>query len=124
MTLDGKILVVDDDKSVLLSTVSFFEDEGYDVVSAESAEDALELLADEPVAVAVVDMRLPVMDGNDFIRAAADMKPGLKFIVLTGSAQYNIPTDIQSLGVTPEHVLKKPLVEMKVLMDAVQDLSK
>ncbi|MFC1673239.1 response regulator [Pseudomonadota bacterium] len=117
-----KILVIDDDPSVLLSTVCYLEDEGYEVISAESAEAGLAMLEDGTVNVAVVDMRLPGMDGNDFIRAASKVDKDLKYIVLTGSAQYAIPTDVAELGVANAQVLKKPLIEMNKITDEIKRL--
>ncbi len=122
MPRESKILVLDDDKSVLLNTVCYLEDEGFIVISAESAEDALNFLDAEAPGVAVVDMRLPGMDGNDFIREAVKIKPDLKFIVMTGSSQYSIPADLRALGITQEDILKKPLAEMKRITDRIEFL--
>lgn len=122
MAPETKIIVVDDDKNVLLSTVCFLEDEGFEVVSAGSAEQALDMLDVEEPDIAVVDMRLPGIDGNDFIREAAKKKPDLQYIVLTGSAHYTIPSDVVDLGVSQDLVLKKPLMEMSLITDAVEVL--
>ena len=123
MATKPNILVVDDDKNVLLSTVCFLEDEGFEVASAKSAEEALDMLDTHDLDIALVDMRLPGMDGNDFIREAAKKKSGMKFIVLTGSALYIIPSDLADLGITEDVVLKKPLMEMGKISDAIEALS-
>lgn len=124
MATKKKIIVVDDDKNVLLSTVCFLEDEGFEVVSAGSAEEALDMLDAEKPDIAVVDMRLPGIDGNDFIREAVKKVPDMKYIVLTGSAHYTIPSDVIKLGVTQDVVLKKPLMEMNLITAAIETLLK
>lgn len=123
MSTDKKILVIDDDKNVLLSTVCFLEDEGYQVGSAESAEAALKMVDEEAFDVAVVDMRLPGMDGNDFIREASKKGSGLQFIVLTGSAHYSIPPDFAQYKIGQDQVLHKPLLEMSIITDAIRKLT-
>lgn len=117
-----KILALDDDRAVLVSTVFYLEDEGYDVISAESAEDALDLLDAEAPDIALVDMRLPGMDGNDFIREAAKKLPDLQYIVMTGSSVYEVPKDLQELGVCDDTVLKKPLNDMAKITEVIDRL--
>ena len=70
-----RVLVVDDESCIRNSLVNYLEDRGCKVVSAESAEEALETLRTEAVDVAIVDIRLPGMDGNGLIFAAHEMLP-------------------------------------------------
>lgn len=62
-----RILVVDDEQMVRENLVDYLEDEGLDVISVGSAEEALNLMKTEHADIAIVDMRLPVMHGNDLI---------------------------------------------------------
>lgn len=57
------ILVVDDDHGVRLLLRRVLQDEGYRVVDAERALDALDMLKDEPVDLALVDVMMPGRDG-------------------------------------------------------------
>lgn len=61
------ILVVDDETPVRISLAAYLEDEGFEVRVADSAERALESVSADPPDVAVVDLRLPGMDGASFI---------------------------------------------------------
>lgn len=124
MTDTSKVLIIDDEKNVLLSTQCFLEDEGYDVTTAASAEEALEFLKENEPDIALVDMRLPGMDGNDFIREASKKKAGLKYVVVTGSAHYAVPDELATLGVCEECVIKKPLTDMSVITQTIERLLK
>jgi DNA-binding response OmpR family regulator len=66
----GQLLVVEDDEAIRLTLRLALEDEGYEVVDAASAEDALDVARRLPVDVIVVDLMLGEMDGYEFIRRA------------------------------------------------------
>jgi len=114
-----KILVIDDDKSVLTSTACFLEDEGFTVAAVGTAEEGLNTLDTEAPDIAIVDLRLPGMDGNAFIREASRKQSNLHYIVMTGSAQYDIPDDLKELGITQNMVLKKPIEQMSVITELI-----
>ena len=57
------VLVVDDDPLILRVVSTVLDLEAYEVVTAESAEEAMRLLPDHPVDVVVADVMMPGMDG-------------------------------------------------------------
>lgn len=114
-------LILDDEESIRQSIAAFMEDEGYLVFQAESSEEALEIVRTYPIDDAVVDIRLPGQDGNTFMLEAKKIRPNIKFVVHTGSADYIPPRAIQELGVTPEKVLIKPACDLNVICDALKD---
>jgi len=61
-----KILIIDDDAGVRDSMQEFIKDSGYDIYTASSAEEALELLKSEIVDVVITDIMLTGMDGLEF----------------------------------------------------------
>ncbi len=81
-------LILDDEESIRQSIAAFMEDEGYLVFQAESSEEALEIVRNHPIDDAVVDIRLPGHDGNTFMLEAKKLRPNIKFVVHTGSADY------------------------------------
>lgn len=113
------VLVVDDDEFVRINLLAFLEDEGLMVLSATSGEIALDLLADRPVDVALVDMRLPGMDGNAFIQQAHERHPQVRFIIHTGSIDYTLPDSLKKIGVDQDLVFHKPVSDMKILHQAI-----
>jgi DNA-binding NarL/FixJ family response regulator len=94
---------------------------GFAVTTAATAEEAFELLSRVSVDVAVVDIRLPGMDGQAFILRAHQLCPDLRFVIYTGSLDYEISPELRSLGLGERHVLHKPLRDMGVLAEAVRD---
>ncbi len=114
-----RVLILDDEEDVRRSLGDYFEDEGFDTVLCPNAAIALDILHVKHVDACIVDMRLPGMDGNEFIRRASAVFPDLVFFVHTGSTAYSVPADLQEIGLTPNHVFTKPLEDMSVLRDAI-----
>lgn len=81
-----KILIIDDDAGVRDSMQEFIKDSGYDIYTASSAEEALELLKSEIVDVVITDIILTGMDGlelTDLIKHNYD----IDVIVMTGYSE-------------------------------------
>ncbi|BBO82206.1 hypothetical protein DSCO28_27720 [Desulfosarcina ovata subsp. sediminis] len=119
-----RVLVVDDEPSIRNSLVEFLEDFEFDVFAADSAENALDLIARFPIDVAIVDIRLPKLDGDSLILQAYQLRPNMRFLIHTGSVEYKLDQDLRDLGVTPEHVFLKPQMNLSVFRDAIAKLMK
>lgn len=103
-----KILILDDEESIRQSIAAFMEDEGFVVFEAGSTEEALAILKENDIFGAVVDIRLPGKDGNNFMTQARKINPDIRLIVNTGSADYIPPDDIKKLGISSKRVFIKP----------------
>lgn len=82
------ILVVDDELSIHTLLTDFLEHRGYRVRCATSAEDAIALLEQSPVAAVVLDVRMPGRSGLDvlqFVRADARFRK-VPVLILTGAS--------------------------------------
>ena len=64
------ILVVDDEADLVASYERLLRRKGYGIVSAGSRVEGLRLVAREPLALVITDLRLPDGDGLDLVRAA------------------------------------------------------
>ncbi len=118
-----RVLVVEDEPSVRNSLKGFLEDYEFDVSIAESAEEALALLAEVPPChVAIVDIRLPGMNGDAMILKAHEKWPKIHFIIYTGSADYHLSEDLKHIGINYAHVFFKPQQDLSVFVKAIQDL--
>ncbi len=111
------LLILDDEQTIRESIVAFMEDEGYVVFEACSTEQALNIIKENRIDHAVVDIRLPGEDGNHFIVQALKIVPHMKIIIHTGSADYAIPEAVQKLGITDEMVLIKPVADLNRMKD-------
>jgi len=82
------VLVVEDDSTVLDITSFLLESEGYDVLTAVNAMDALLTLADHPeVALVLTDVNMPgAMDGIDLVRELHRVGNNVRCVVVSGDA--------------------------------------
>lgn len=87
MDEEVKILCVDDERSVLKALERLFLDSDYEIITAESGEEGLEMLKKEPTLQLVIsDYRMPGMNGVDFLREVYRLRPETVRIVLSGYA--------------------------------------
>jgi CheY-like chemotaxis protein len=117
-----KVLVVDDEIAVCSNVAAFLEDEGFTVFSAASGEEALDLLLKQKIDVAIIDIRLPGIDGDTLILRAHEILPELKFLIHTGSTNFSVSRSIEDIGVKEEQVFRKPLLDMSVLTKGILKL--
>ena len=80
------VLFVDDESSILSSLRRLFRPQGYRILLAESGAAGLEVLRKEPVDLVISDMRMPVMDGAQFLEQVRAGWPSVIRILLTGYA--------------------------------------
>lgn len=117
-----RILVLDDDDGIRMNLVSYLEYADYNVVAASSGEAALQILERHPIHLTIVDMRLPGMDGNTFIQKAHRIQKEMRFVIFTGSTNYTIPKAIAEIGLEPEHLFYKPLDDMAILIQTIDEI--
>jgi DNA-binding NtrC family response regulator len=81
-----KLMLVDDEERYLLTTAKLMEKKGIEVVTAQSGEQALELLKVHEIHVVILDIKMPGMDGFKTLRAIKTLYPPVEVILLTGHA--------------------------------------
>jgi DNA-binding NtrC family response regulator len=81
-----RILIVDDEDSLLMTLVANLELEGFEVVGAENALRALELLRRETFDLILTDIRMPGMNGVELFRNIRSQNPAMPVILMTGFA--------------------------------------
>ena len=86
MNEKGSLLIVDDETIVRDSLSKWFQEEGYEVGTAESAPQALKLLAQGHWDLALVDIKMPGTDGIELQRRLHEINPELIVIIMTGYA--------------------------------------
>jgi CheY-like chemotaxis protein len=118
-----KILIIDDEASIRNSMSEFFDDFGLEVTAVASAEAALRVLQDQRFDVAIVDIRLPGIDGDALIIKARDIIPTLRFIIHTGSVEYRLSESLRSIGLRNQDIFIKPVADLSELVTAVQALA-
>lgn len=82
----ARILIVDDEEAILETMAFTFEDD-YDVLTATSARQALQILDEQPpIAAVITDQRMPEMTGVEFLARVCERHPNTTRIILTGYA--------------------------------------
>jgi DNA-binding response OmpR family regulator len=82
------ILVVDDDEAIRTLLQEELEEEGYKVMIATNARDALKMVAAESLDLVILDIRMPGMDGLEALPRILGIKEGLPVIMNTAYSQY------------------------------------
>ncbi len=108
----SRILVVDDDKHILRTLQILLEEDGHEVYAAGCAEDALPILQDGPVDVALVDLQLPGMSGTDLLRILRDKYRNVESIIIT--AHGSIATAVEAMKEGAFDYLTKPFTPEQV----------
>jgi CheY-like chemotaxis protein len=92
------LLLVDDEESILSALRRLLRRDGYHILTANSGEEALQILADNPVDVVMSDQRMPGMSGVDLLRQVKVVYPDVVRIVLSGYTELQSITDAINEG--------------------------
>jgi two-component system response regulator (stage 0 sporulation protein F) len=82
------ILIVDDDDAIRMLIEMELSEEGYRVLTASNAKDALKMVEKEDLDLVILDIRMPGMDGLEALPRMLGLKQGLKVILNTAYSQY------------------------------------
>ncbi len=119
----NSVLILDDEASLRLSLVDFFIDIGWQVEECKSAKEALDILNTRFFDLVIVDIRLPDMDGETFMHHAHALHPSLRFVVHTGSLEYQSSSSPTPDGPNIEAVIHKPVIDMQPFLDIINRIS-
>jgi PAS domain S-box-containing protein len=104
---DDKALVVDDQPDVLDMAVELFRSLGYEVLSANNGQDALEILKRTPdIGVLFSDVVMPGMNGIELGRQARNLAPAIKVVLASGYATPAL--DMDESGLEDFQFITKP----------------
>jgi two-component system nitrogen regulation response regulator NtrX len=101
------ILIVDDEESIRKSLKDILGDEGYEVATAASGREALDVLAEAQPALALLDIAMPDMDGIETLRRFKEARPDMQVVMITGHG--TIDTAVQTTKMGAYDFLQKPL---------------
>jgi len=110
-------LVVDDEPDILDAIVRMFRDD-YRTLTAQSAPEALEIVASEPVQVAMADQRMPEMTGIEFLSELREKHPHIVRVLFTGYSDIDNVIDAINKGRVYRYISKpwKP-AELKLFVE-------
>jgi len=96
---DGKVLIVDDDKSVRDFLEKFLKQKGYlRVQSVKAGQEALDILEKEDIRLVLLDIKLPGMGGMEVLRKIKEIKKDTGVIMITGFPEEATAKEALKLG--------------------------
>jgi len=107
------ILIVDDDKVILQSLKNILESEGYGVYTAETGQEAIRLVKENAFNLALLDTKLPDMEGTELLTTMLSISPQMMKIMLTGYP--SLENAVKSLNLKANAYLMKPVTPEKLL---------
>lgn len=117
----SKILVVDDEPDIVSALKHFLSVKGYDVISAFSGEEALNILAEEKADLILLDIMMPGLKGGEVARIIKERYPHMKIIVVTGySDEANVLSQVHPL----DGIFIKPVRLQELYNKLLDTLSK
>ncbi|MEO8376207.1 MAG: response regulator [Candidatus Sumerlaeota bacterium] len=120
MTAKSRLLVADDDPTLLNLLKKTLVREGFEVETARNGEEALRLLADcANFDLLITDVRMPVKNGEELVRDARKLCPGLKVIFITGYCEQDERGRIASQG--DSEIIAKPF-KIPDLLEVIERL--
>ncbi|MFA5354380.1 MAG: sigma-54 dependent transcriptional regulator [Thermodesulfovibrionales bacterium] len=104
--INPKILVVDDERFITWSLKQHLEKEGYEAVSAESGEEAIELFKEEIPDIVILDIHLPGISGLETLEAIKKINKDVIGIIIT--AHGDIETAVSAIKLGAYDFVEKP----------------
>jgi response regulator RpfG family c-di-GMP phosphodiesterase len=117
-----KVLLVDDEESILNSLRRLLRSQPYDVILANSGAQALEIMAQQPIDLLMTDARMPTMDGATLLAETHRLHPSITRILLTGYADLTMIIKAINEGQIHRYI-SKPWNDEEMLLTLRQSLA-
>ena len=114
----GKILVIDDEKNILHLIQNEFSEEGFEVTTALSGEQGLEIAAQQKFNLVFLDLKLPKISGIETLRRLKQKSSSTEVIMITGHGE--IKSAIESIKLGARDYITKPFKLNELLFLARQ----
>ena len=108
------ILIVDDEESICQSLGGVLSDDGYEVMTAGSGEEALKIVEEEMLSLVLLDIWLPGIDGIETLKIIKAGHPQLRVVMMSGHG--TIETAVKATKLGAFDFIEKPLSLEKVLL--------
>ncbi|OAA31902.1 chemotaxis protein CheY [Kosmotoga arenicorallina S304] len=117
--MSKRILIVEDEENMRLLLEEEFSDEGFETISTASGKNAIEILKENVIDLATIDIEMPDMNGLELAGLLRKEYPELKIILLTAYSHYK--QDLSSWAADAYIVKSSDLNELK---ETVKELLK
>lgn len=119
-----KILIVEDEKIKRITLTDALLQQGYDVLAVENPMEALNIFKDKEFDVVITDIRLPQMNGLEFLEKVKSLKPDTTVIVMTAYA--TVDTAIRAMKLGAYDYITKPFSseELILILERLKDFKR
>ena len=118
----ARILVIDDDENIRKVLATILEDEGYIVETAETAKKGIEKSEKAFYNLALIDVRLPDMEGIELLSKLRNTKPKMRKIIVTGYP--TLQNAVAAVNKGADAYVMKPFEVEKILQTIREQLKK
>ena len=101
-----KLLIIDDERAIRSTLTEILQHEGYKAEAAENGEDGLKKFSSENFDVVLCDIKMPKMDGIEFLEKAKAINPDIPIIMISGHG--NIETAVEAVKKGAYDFISKP----------------
>jgi len=122
MQKPARILIIDDDDNIRKVLQTILEDEGYHVETAETAKKGIEKTEESFFNLALIDVRLPDMEGIELLTKMRDTKPKMRKIIVTGYP--TLQNAVSAVNKGADGYVLKPFDVEKILLTIKDQLQK
>jgi DNA-binding response OmpR family regulator len=119
MNISGHILIIDDEATLRKTLARILQQAGFEVTTAENAEQALAFLQSATYDLVYMDLRMPGLHGLDALKLVHEMHPSLPVILFTAQPDLNSAVEALRSGATD--YLLKPL-KPQVVIDRTRNI--
>jgi len=98
MNEEIKVLVVDDEKVVREGCQRVLAGKGYEVVSAENGQKAMDILKTDKIDIILLDLKMPVMSGEEVLEKVRNQYPDIPVIIITGHGTVDTAVECMKKG--------------------------
>ncbi|HUM65961.1 MAG TPA: response regulator, partial [Chitinophagaceae bacterium] len=100
------ILIIDDEKAIRKTLSEILSFEGYKIDEAADGEEGLKRFKDKPYDVVLCDIKMPKLDGIEFLQKAGETSPDVPIIMISGHG--NIETAVEAVKKGAYDFISKP----------------
>lgn len=118
----GKVLFIDDEEHLRISSTQSLELGGYEVDCHDTAIRALDLISRAFEGVVVSDIRMPGLDGMEFMKKALEIDPDLPVVLITGHG--DVPLAVEAMRAGAYDFIEKPFAAKHLLSVVARALEK
>jgi len=122
MQNQARILIIDDDDNIRKVLQTILEDEGYHVETAETAKEGMDKTEASFFNLALIDVRLPDMEGIELLTKLRETKPKIRKIIVTGYP--TLQNAVSAVNNGADGYVLKPFDVEKILVTIKEQLQK